>query len=465
MSASQQRRRAVAEVLLLTSKTFPTEQYQELLNFVKSLQLPPDTTSLVTTVRNEEVAQRKALLSAQKGSEVNEVLQRYGSQWALLSECMGELGLPNDGSPNPIHRGASPGPGQRRRSDSGGAGPSGEPPALRNDRSGSPPHFGGAGAVGAAERPPAFEPQPLSREPRTDGVTRTAAGGFALSVDALAVPCFICSAGGELLEWNAAIAALTGLAAADVVGKKLVEVAVAEEHRGAMERLLSSGDEQEVLLRLQAAGGGEVEVAVTLSSFGEKGASGDGASGVLGVGVDITKLSHSASAALQEAHELKRLIDCANAPIFGINATALITEWNKKATQLTGRSKWEVVGRRLEEFIQSEDRARVVEVLQNALKGKETANFEFPLYSKKGERVEILLNAATRRDAHGQISGVVGVGQDITELNKGKAELARVANDLKMLIESANGARQLGAIRRNSAQFSDATRASLDSSA
>ena len=77
-------------------------------------------------------------------------------------------------------------------------------------------------------------------------------------------------------------------------------------------------------------------------------------------------------------------------------------------------------------------------MLQNALKGKETANFEFPLYSKKGERVEILLNAATRRDAHGQISGVVGVGQDITELNKGKAELARVANDLKMLIESAN---------------------------
>ena len=72
----------------------------------KSLQLPPDTTSLVTTLRNEEVAQRKALLSAQKGSEVNEVLQRYGSQWALLSECMGELGLPNDGSPNPIHRGA-----------------------------------------------------------------------------------------------------------------------------------------------------------------------------------------------------------------------------------------------------------------------------------------------------------------------------------------------------------------------
>ena len=74
-----------------------------------------------------------------------------------------------------------------------------------------------------------------------------------------------------------------------------------------------------------------------------------------------------------------------------------------------------------------------------ALGGKETANFEFPLYTKKSERVEILLNAATRRDANGQIVGVVGVGQDITELNAGKAELARVANDLKMLIVTAAG--------------------------
>ena len=64
-----------------------------------------------------------------------------------------------------------------------------------------------------------------------------------------------------------------------------------------------------------------------------------------------------------------------------------------------------------------------MQVLENALKGKETANFEFPVYTKGGERVEILLNAATRRDAKGVISGVLGVGQDITELNKGKAGL------------------------------------------
>ena len=55
-------------------------------------------------------------------------------------------------------------------------------------------------------------------------------------------------------------------------------------------------------------------------------------------------------------------------------------------------------------------------MLDNALKGKETANFEFPLYTKQSERIEILLNAATRRDANNEIVGVVGVGQDMCAL-------------------------------------------------
>jgi PAS domain S-box-containing protein len=53
-------------------------------------------------------------------------------------------------------------------------------------------------------------------------------------------------------------------------------------------------------------------------------------------------------------------------------------------------------------------------VLDRALNGEETANFEFPLMTKAGARIEILLNATTRRDEHGKVIGVVGIGQDIT---------------------------------------------------
>ena len=74
------------------------------------------------------------------------------------------------------------------------------------------------------------------------------------------------------------------------------------------------------------------------------------------------------------------------------------------------------------DFINDGYKASVGEVLEKALKGHETANYEFPLFTKCGDRVEVLLNSTTRRDTSGQIVGVVGVGQDITELNKVRVE-------------------------------------------
>ena len=111
------------------------------------------------------------------------------------------------------------------------------------------------------------------------------------------------------------------------------------------------------------------------------------------------------------ANDLTLLIDTANAPIFGIDADGLVNEWNRKAVAITGYPREEVVGRDLvRKFITAEFQSSVQEVLQKALAGKETANFEFPLYTKDGKRVEVLLNAATRRNATGTVIGVVGVG-------------------------------------------------------
>ena len=62
-------------------------------------------------------------------------------------------------------------------------------------------------------------------------------------------------------------------------------------------------------------------------------------------------------------------------------------------------------------FVRIEHQERVQEVLDEALQGKETANFDFPLMTKARNRLEILLNATCRRDEHGNIIGVVGIGQ------------------------------------------------------
>ena len=75
----------------------------------------------------------------------------------------------------------------------------------------------------------------------------------------------------------------------------------------------------------------------------------------------------------------------------------------------------EVMGKNLvEEYITPEYRSAVQDVLDEALKGSETANFEFPLMTKAHVRVEVLLNASTRRNEQGEAIGVVGIGQDVT---------------------------------------------------
>ena len=93
----------------------------------------------------------------------------------------------------------------------------------------------------------------------------------------------------------------------------------------------------------------------------------------------------------------------------------------------------EVHGRNLvDEFVRDDYKDSVTEILKNALKGIETANFEFPLLTSGDHVVEVLLNATSRRDAQDNVIGVVGIGQDITD--------ARAKRDAEMKQRAAEAA-------------------------
>ena len=161
--------------------------------------------------------------------------------------------------------------------------------------------------------------------------------------------------------------------------------------------------------------------------------------GMIGVGQDITERKRVEREKTLVAQELQTFIDTANAPIFGIDAGGLVTEWNNKAAEITKFSREEVLGKDLVEvYISLDYRASVRQVLSNALQGQVTANFEFPLYTKDNKCVEVLLNATPRTDAFGRIVGMLGVGQDITERKQVEAEKTRVALELQTFIDTAN---------------------------
>ena len=130
-------------------------------------------------------------------------------------------------------------------------------------------------------------------------------------------------------------------------------------------------------------------------------------------------LAFSFLAVAAMARELRQLVDTANAPIFGIDVNGNVNEWNDKTAEITGFSKEEAFNQPLvSTFIVPKLRESVQDVLDKALKGVETSNYELEFRTKSNEIRYLLVNATTRRDANNNVVGVVGVAQDVTEAAK-----------------------------------------------
>jgi len=245
---------------------------------------------------------------------------------------------------------------------------------------------------------------------------------------------------GKVTEWNRIAAAISGWSKSETIGKLLVEEFITESYREEVGRVLKDALEGNETANFEfplfTKDGRRREI--LLNATTRRGADGE-VTGVVGVGQDITELRKVTAEQQRVADDLQRLIETANAPIFGVDTEGRVTEWNRMAAHLSGYPKEETMGRKLvEDFITPEYKEKVSVVLACACQGEETANFEFPLVTKTGKRFDVLLNATTRRDADGQVTGVVGVGQDITELRGVMVESKRVADDLTRVIDTAN---------------------------
>ncbi|ELR72454.1 hypothetical protein C900_01537 [Fulvivirga imtechensis AK7] len=164
---------------------------------------------------------------------------------------------------------------------------------------------------------------------------------------------------------------------------------------------------------------------------------------------DITEQKVYEDRVTAVAQELTNLIDTANAPIFGIDWNGKINEWNQVTAKITGYAKSEVMGKKLiDEFILDGYKVAVTDLLKNALRGKDVTNYELPIYTRNGKVVTMLFNATPRRNLHAEIIGVVGVGQNITELIEYRERLElKVAERTKELNEALMKEKELVALK------------------
>jgi PAS domain S-box-containing protein len=260
-----------------------------------------------------------------------------------------------------------------------------------------------------------------------------------LLIDTANAPIFGIDNKGLVNEWNQTSESITGFTKDEVLGKGLVQTYITEDYRESVKKVLDDallGQETANYEFPLFAKDGQ-RVMVLLNSSTRRDSKGK-ITGVLGVGQDISEIDKLRTASESIAKELRQFIETANAPIFGIDSKGLVNEWNQTSEKITGFTKDEVLGKGLVQTYITEDyRESVKKVLDDALLGQETANYEFPLFTKNGKRVMVLLNSSTRRDINGEIIGVLGVGQDITELAGYRNELELKVNERTLKLNQA----------------------------
>ena len=154
---------------------------------------------------------------------------------------------------------------------------------------------------------------------------------------------------------------------------------------------------------------------------------------------DVTELATRCRALSNSAAELRFLVDTATTPIFGVDGSGLIDEWNDKMHEMTGFSKAEALNQCfISTFVAPGHHDSVQNVIVSALTGRGTSNSEFELLGKDSESRFLLVNATTRRDTAGNIVGMVGFSHDVTEASKHDRAVASMASELRQLIDTAN---------------------------
>mmetsp|Transcript_22473 Transcript_22473/g.50161 ORF Transcript_22473/g.50161 Transcript_22473/m.50161 type:complete len:781 (-) Transcript_22473:2059-4401(-) len=250
---------------------------------------------------------------------------------------------------------------------------------------------------------------------------KTTANELRKLIDTANAPIFGIDANGYVNEWNDKTAEITGYGKEDAFGCLLVDTFIFPDIRNSVraifEKALNDGkgtSNYELEFRTKSN-----EIRHLLVNITPQCDMNNKVVGVVIIAQDVTEAVKRDRAVASMALELRQLIDTANAPIFGIDVVGKVNEWNTRMSDITGFAKEEAHGIPLvENFIAKSMKERVGEILEAALIGNETSNYELEVISKTGEPIFLLVNATTRRDPDSNVIGVVGVAQDVTEDRK-----------------------------------------------
>ncbi|MFC1623402.1 PAS domain S-box protein [Patescibacteria group bacterium] len=139
-------------------------------------------------------------------------------------------------------------------------------------------------------------------------------------------------------------------------------------------------------------------------------------------------------------HKFKSLIKAAPIIIINISHDQKVTEFNNAAEELYGKKREEVIGKNyFEMFIPEEIRETVLKEVEAVLEGKKTRNYENDVIGKGGKIRRISWNSDRLVDPDGKATGIIAIGQDVTEKLKSQQELDSKIKELERINKTMVG--------------------------
>ncbi len=132
-----------------------------------------------------------------------------------------------------------------------------------------------------------------------------------------------------------------------------------------------------------------------------------------------------------------QLLDAVGQAIVAIDLQGKVLYWNSGAEQLYGWSEQQVVGRKLREFLISEDLWESADEIMSELRAGRSWSGEFPVRHKEGTTFLVEVTDTPVVDNQGNVVGIIGVSTNITERKRAEARLRESERRLSMLLSNA----------------------------
>ena len=255
-----------------------------------------------------------------------------------------------------------------------------------------------------------------------------------------------CTAAGDIAEWGACAADLTGVDAAGAVGRPMLELMVESDRVRArvadvlagvvagggdvvdtyffsFRRVVSPSRSRGLRMHIAMppvanASGDPGELGIVLAVHATPGPSGGG----------TALYVHEATYGLAQFRDLLRVINTAKTAVVGTDNKNCVNVWNDRAVALTGFSRDEVMGKPLVERFEPEAQASVQAALDNARQGEKQEHVPAVFMTKDRQPLHLLLNVNARYNEAEVVIGVIGEWEDGTQEAALRARVKNMIN-------------------------------------